>query len=352
MPIEFRCTQCAKLLRTADDTAGKQAKCPSCGAILNVPTPPAVPSEQSPFSQAGGAPSPTGGSPFGGPPTGAPETWNPYQSPADYTMTSSGFDAAIPPGTITPTLIDMGTIFSRTWAIFKDNWGMSLVVVVVCFIVNLVVGQIAQWGSVGVGAAIGDPTATVIIAQSAGIVAQLFGMWIGIGQALYFIKTVRGREASLGDIFAGGPYFLRILGATILFTCGWILLCGVCAIPGVAIGFTVGGENGLILGAGLGVLIAIVPMAIYTLGFSQYYYLIIDHNAGAVESLSLSWQVTRGNRLTIFAIGLIAGILGMLVVLFTCLLGILAVAPYMALLYPVMYLAMTGQPVAPIYQSQ
>ncbi len=30
MPIEFRCLQCGKLLRTGDDTAGKQAKCPEC----------------------------------------------------------------------------------------------------------------------------------------------------------------------------------------------------------------------------------------------------------------------------------------------------------------------------------
>ncbi len=37
MPIEFRCTQCDKLLRTADDAAGKQAKCPECGAISAVP---------------------------------------------------------------------------------------------------------------------------------------------------------------------------------------------------------------------------------------------------------------------------------------------------------------------------
>ena len=31
MPIEFRCTQCNKLLRTADASAGKKAKCPDCG---------------------------------------------------------------------------------------------------------------------------------------------------------------------------------------------------------------------------------------------------------------------------------------------------------------------------------
>jgi len=37
MPIEFRCSQCGRLLRTGDDTSGKQAKCPECGAVLPIP---------------------------------------------------------------------------------------------------------------------------------------------------------------------------------------------------------------------------------------------------------------------------------------------------------------------------
>ena len=42
MPIEFRCTRCQKLLRTQDDTAGKQAKCPQCGTIVEIPAAPAA----------------------------------------------------------------------------------------------------------------------------------------------------------------------------------------------------------------------------------------------------------------------------------------------------------------------
>ena len=38
MPFEFRCSQCGKLLRTGDDTAGRQAQCPECGALTQVPT--------------------------------------------------------------------------------------------------------------------------------------------------------------------------------------------------------------------------------------------------------------------------------------------------------------------------
>jgi len=86
MPIEFRCSQCGKLLRTGDDTAGRQAQCPECGAISAVPTP-AAPSESPlPPSAPLGA-----GSPFGaGPAAGAESSDNPYQSPSASTYLAPG----------------------------------------------------------------------------------------------------------------------------------------------------------------------------------------------------------------------------------------------------------------------
>jgi DNA-directed RNA polymerase subunit RPC12/RpoP len=37
MSIEFLCSGCRRRLRTGDETAGKQARCPECGAIMFVP---------------------------------------------------------------------------------------------------------------------------------------------------------------------------------------------------------------------------------------------------------------------------------------------------------------------------
>ena len=37
MTIEFRCDQCGELLRTSDEKAGWQAKCPGCGTPVTVP---------------------------------------------------------------------------------------------------------------------------------------------------------------------------------------------------------------------------------------------------------------------------------------------------------------------------
>ena len=39
MAIEFRCSQCGRLLRTGDDTAGRMAQCPECGSQTPVPFP-------------------------------------------------------------------------------------------------------------------------------------------------------------------------------------------------------------------------------------------------------------------------------------------------------------------------
>ncbi len=111
MTIEFRCTQCAKLLRTPDDTAGKQAKCPECGAIMQIPTaPPSAPPSATPSQPAvpGGAfvppPPPPGtpqaSSPFG--PGGSSSAGNvnpanPYASPGQVDPTAGMYIGGLDP---------------------------------------------------------------------------------------------------------------------------------------------------------------------------------------------------------------------------------------------------------------
>ena len=134
----------------------------------------------------------------------------------------------------------------------------------------------------------------------------------------FFLKTARGQNATFADVFSGGPYFLNIILASILYS--------------------------LILIAG--VIMFIVPAFIFTFMFSQFYYVILDRNVGAIDSLKLSKEMTTGNKLTLFVLGLLAGLLGLVVTLLTCGVGLLFVAPFMTLLGAVTYLAMTGQPTA------
>jgi phage FluMu protein Com len=86
MSVEFRCSQCGKLLRTDDGAIGRQAQCPECGAVTTVPesSEPSEPSA-SPFGQQGGE------NPFGVPPPADSQgAENPYQSPATPTYLPPG----------------------------------------------------------------------------------------------------------------------------------------------------------------------------------------------------------------------------------------------------------------------
>ena len=82
MPIEFRCTRCDKLLRTPDDAAGKQAKCPECGAILAIPSAAGAPPE----GIGPGVPPP--------PPPSGPAPGSPFGPSTDGTPVSSGVEHA------------------------------------------------------------------------------------------------------------------------------------------------------------------------------------------------------------------------------------------------------------------
>lgn len=80
MSIEMGCTGCGQTLRVADEHAGKKARCPACGTIVQVPA-----------SGEPAPPEPAAGSPFSGPPQSAsvanpfadrPEQeFNPYAAP-------------------------------------------------------------------------------------------------------------------------------------------------------------------------------------------------------------------------------------------------------------------------------
>ena len=367
MPVEFRCTQCNRLLRTQDETAGKKAKCPECGTILTIPRPGSAPEAGTP-PPVGSGPSAGAGpqSPFGPiepPPAGpespfargpAPDAENPYASPADYTV---GAPAVYAPaaGRIVPTRIDSGDVFSRTWAIFKDRLGISIAVFLVFFALSMGVGIGIGIVRTGVTFALGDPVAGFIVGMFLQVIAWIFNTWLGIGVALVFLKIARGQEVNLGEIFAGGPYLLTVVVASVLFglmLAGVVLVCLFLAgTLGAIVWFAQGQPVAMLAAAVGGYLLALVPMIILLLMFCMFQYLIIDRNAGIIESLSLSRQITAGNKLTMFGVLLVSGLLGGLLVLFTCGLGFVLVGPYLTVLWVVMYLCMSGQPTLAHMQS-
>ena len=303
MPIEFRCTSCNKLLRVREEAAGRQAKCPECETVLQVPeasAPSTAPAEPPPLS----TPPP----PAAAPPPAA-ESENPYQSPLAEEMQPPQ-DFAVASGEVTPTIIDTGDVFSHAWRIFKSQMGMVIAVVAIVGGINfggsMVVNFVQQFAG----------TEAWVVANIAKMAVDLF---FGIGQALVLLGIARGQGADFSRLIAGGRYFFPVLGA-------WILVSIICI---------------------LGLIALIIPGIILGLMLSQAQLLILDGKAGAIESLSLSRTVTDGNKWTIFVIGCAStGVvfLGLL----ACGVGVIIAAPYVMLIYVVTYLKITGQPVAEV----
>ena len=108
---------------------------------------------------------------------------------------------------------------------------------------------------------------------------------------------------------------------------------------------------------------------------SQYYYLILDRDLGIIESLKASKDLMKGNKLTLLIVSILCFLL-VIIAFIPCVVcagiaiafgvnqgiapaiifGVLAfifgvsvqlvVMPYFALLNPVVYLTITGQPMA------
>jgi len=294
MPIEFRCTQCNKLLRTADQSAGKKAKCPECGQILRVPSP----QTESP--------------PAGAPPplfdTGAPGR---PQRPATPVGPTAG------PGEITPSKLVMGDLFRTTWELFKREALMCILAPIVMAIFVLVSVGLA-WVAVVVGGLVSGSALVAIVLAVLVVLATIpFQVWVGIGLARFFLNVARARPASFGDLFSARPdEILPVFLAALLFN----------------------------IMVQIGVILLIVPGIILATMFSQFAYLIIDRGMGVFDSLRFSKVLTNGNKMTLFLTALVGWLGAVVFTVVTLGIGSLLTGPFFSLLVAVIYLRITGQP--------
>jgi phage FluMu protein Com len=286
MPIEFHCTQCGKLLRTGDDTAGKKAKCPQCGAVLPIPEPAAAQSQ------------------------------NPYQSPGEM-ETPPELAAEILRG-FHPTRIEVGDVMSRTWTIYKANLWPCVLVVFLYLVINFGMPQLVSFGLRSADAMNGLALGVI------NILGGLLSIWLSLGLWIYMLKTARGEKADVADLFSGGRLIVPAIGISLIVLAAVIV----------------------------GSILLIVPGIIISLMWSQATLVLIDRRTGVLDSLRYSARATSGNKLTLFAIGLAASVIGLVSTVCTIGVGLFFVYPYMALLLAVSYLAMTGQTTADQFQPQ
>ncbi len=297
MPIEFRCSGCDKLLRVPDEFAGRQAQCPQCETVLPVP---------SENDEPTAAPDPAPAAPAS---PVVPESGNPFQSPLA--------DSATKPAasTILPTEVNVSTILSQTWAIFKNNWGLTIGGFFVSWLLSNFVSYGVGFSAAILGEQIGEAgTLLVFLAQ---LFAIGFGIFITLGQTQLFLNLAKGQPANLNDLFSCGRFLGIYIGASVIFG----------------------------LGIAGGLILLIIPGIILALMWLFYTYTVIDAGGGITSSLTQSAEITKGNKRTLaLLMACLAGIqfLGLL----ACGVGLLVSAPYAWLAMAVAYTMMSGQAVA------
>lgn len=348
MPIEIPCAQCGKLLQTPDDAAGKQARCPECGGLTDVPAPGAS-AESPPAPAHPPAPTPVGGSPFAGDsaaPSSQPkepkpsiDTSNPYASSAYAPLQrSDGVEG------LQHKYFDFGQITGLAWSAFSAQIGsgvlFALLVIVIAIVPGLVTVPLSfmQQGLLHSGqvlAALGVTVGQQLVA----IPFNALNMCLMVN---FGLSVLRKKGSPFDDLFQIGHGFAAVLGYMLIFF-GIALLCFGPGQALTAYNAAVTHELPIALLGGVLSLGGAVVYLIIWLKFVLAPTFILDRRMPLFEAMSVSDRFMSGNKLHTFLIFLVVGVLSGLFVVVTCLIGSLFVVPYYAILIPAMYMAATGQ---------
>lgn len=327
MTIEFRCSQCQSLLRIPDTAAGKQVRCPKCSAVVHAPESTNAPVAGS--STPNIPPEPVGSAARG-------TEVNPYASPLHSPIATAGVPELV------GGPLDVGYVLSRSWEIFKIHWGL-------CLVAALIPTGVQQMASMLLQAFLGiamqfDPAVGIAVFVLGFIVMIPVMVWINIGQMLFFLRVAQGEQPEIRNMFRGAPWILSMIGLWLLMSILLNLALWVCiGVPvgmGVALGAALGEPGGgALFGLAIGGVVGAVALVYLVLAYSQGAYLLIDRNTGVIDALRGSWQMTQGNKLAIFLVFLVAGLIN-LAGLAACCIGMIATMPYTLLAIAVMYTVM------------
>ena len=320
MAIEFRCPNCKKKLRTADDRAGRAAKCPQCGTAVQVPSPEF--GEDFAEEDFGLPVGPVGaGGTIPCPMCGA------AADPAAGKCYACGEDLTTHPrweGGAVRRTVDLGEAFSGGWALFRDRlWGL-IVILLGTGLVSSLASIPVYLAGVGIVVALsGGPAAMQnqepdflllgVVYFAVIFIAQFIGWFFMVGGARAALTLVRTGQLEPGLIFSGARYYkLMVLNglATSL----------VMQLPSiVAEGLKLAGANdgaGAVSGLqAAGLLLSLVAMVVNVVVLCciwPYLLVIVDERSPAMtglDPLRHAWALTKGSRLISFVLFLALGIL-------------------------------------------
>jgi hypothetical protein len=343
MTIEFHCPHCQKVLKTADDRAGMRANCPGCGEALTVPTPAHEAAQTDPAAAPASvlADADSASSGASGPvaimeaaPT-APGDSRPCPMCGKEIKRAAtrcrfcGENLIDRRDGAGPGPLEAGDVLTQSWEIFQKNLGLlvgSTLVLMGIAMVSVMMGYAgmiaAMFAIGGAGQGPQGPDTAEVVAIVAIVVLFIFfvfavNAYLQGGFNLLLLRIARGEPAQLADLFGANRFFWRLFWGNVLFT----------------------------LLTYIGLALLIVPAVFVMLIFWPFAYVIVDQNVGVAESFRKSRELTGGNLLAIFILGLAMMGINMLGQM-ACYVGMIFSIPLTALIFTVAYCRMSGQTIA------
>ena len=247
---------------------------------------------------------------------------------------SSTYDQGVPTqpsvregGEIIPTQVDAGDVISYAWQQFKLYWGplvgalfvtmiISYGLQAVCGVVQVLVEGIPNIQQQPANPNPFGPNAAVFTPLGIGftLMQQAVSVFLGIGMTRMSLAAARDKAPGFEQLFSGGRWFWPIVGFSILYGIG------------IMVGF----------------LLLIIPGIILMLMWWPARMVLIDDQAGVMDSFGLARQITKGNWGTTFILGLASFGITILGFLAMCV-GIIFAIPFVGVIWASGYLMMSGQ---------
>jgi hypothetical protein len=272
------------------------------------------------------------------PPDSSRDDFNPYAPPKSHEPIHQPTALGVVP-------FDFGFLVRATWTLYRERLGACLGICWASFALlwgsqllqQRLVAELVPRG--------GGRFEAFLVWFALFFVVYVFNAWISAGQSLALLAVTRRQSGAFDRLFRGGRFVLTWLLAGIVF---WLLvgaatLVGLIAIPILAAVVGRGGA-GMIVVFGGALILALVAALYLSARLSQFPYMIVDRNAGVIDSLGLSWEATRGGAgtlIVVYAFLLLVCLLGLL----ACFVGLLFAVPFAHLMLAVTYLSLTGQPI-------
>jgi len=193
--------------------------------------------------------------------------------------------------------INVMACVKRAFELTKRNFGMLLLVLITYFVVAWVINLIGSNLDVALGLKADAPSifepGYADSPNTSGpittILDQLVAVFFSLGVARIGLNIVSGRAFTVGTLFSGGAKFLPAFGATFLY----------------------------FLMVAIGLVLLIAPGIYLALRYGQYINAMVDRDLGVMDSFKYSSTITTNNRLNLF------GLMGMV--------GVIILAGFLAL---------------------